>query len=101
MSEGVVDSTAAPVNNNLIRPKQVAPLPVGPGGNNPVKTQMNQTNTQITMLNAQASANTKYDPPVPQPVTAPVTKEGFTVEMMPSMLFVVGGLFIVYGLVAK
>jgi hypothetical protein len=101
MSENVADSTAAPVNNHLIRPRQVAPLPVGPGGNNPVKNQMNQTNTQITMLNAQASANTKYDPPVPQPVTKPVTKESFTVEMMPSMLFVVGGLFIVYGLVAK
>jgi hypothetical protein len=101
MSENVADSTAAPVNNHLIRPKQVAPLPVGPGGNNPVKNQMNQTNTQITMLNAQASANTKYDPPVPQPVTKQVTKENFTSEMMPQMLFVVGGLFIVYGLVAK
>jgi hypothetical protein len=101
MSENVADSTAAPVNNHLIRPKQVAPLPVGPGGNNPVKNQMNQTNTQITMLNAQASANTKYDPPVPQPVTQQVTKENFTVEMMPQMLFVIGGLFIVYGLVAK
>lgn len=101
MSETIVDSTAAPVNNNLIRPRQVAPLPVGPGGNNPVKAQMNQTNTLITMLNAQAAANTKYDPPVPQPVSASVTKEAFTVEMMPQMLFVIGGLFIVYGLVAK
>lgn len=101
MSNNVADSTSAPVNNHLIRPKQVAPLPVGPGGNNPVKSQMNQTNTQITMLNAQASANTKYDPPVPQPITKPVTKEGFTSEMFPQMLFVVGGLFIVYGLVAK
>jgi hypothetical protein len=100
MSSNLADS-AAPANTSLIKPKQVSPLPVGPGGKNPVKNQMNQTNTQITMLNAQAAANTKYDPPVPQPVTKPVTKETFTNEMMPQMLFVVGGLFIVYGLVAK
>jgi hypothetical protein len=101
MSNNVADSSSAPVNNHLIRPRQVSPLPVGPGGKNPVKNQMNQTNTQITMLNAQASANTKYDPPVPQPVTKQVTKETFTSENFPQMLFVVGGLFIVYGLVAK
>jgi hypothetical protein len=101
MSNNIVDSTVAPVNNHLIRPKQVSPLPIGPGGNNPVKNQMNQTNTQITMLQAQASANTKYDPPVPQPISKSVTKEGFTNEMFPQMLFVIGGLFIVYGLVAK
>ena len=101
MSNVVADSTAAPVNNHLIRPIQVSPLPVGPGGNNPVKNQMNQTNTQLTMLNAQAAANTTYDPPGPQPVTKAVTKEGFTNEMFPNMLFVVGSLFIVYGLVTK
>lgn len=101
MSNNVADSSSAPVNNHLIRPRQVSPLPVGPGGNNPVKNQMNQTNTQITMLNAQASANTKYDPPVPQPVTKQVTKETFTSDNFPQMLFVIGGLFIVYGLVAK
>jgi hypothetical protein len=97
----VADSTAAPVNNHLIRPRQVSPLPIGPGGNNPVKQQMNQTNTQLTMLNAQAAANTKYDPPVPKPITKAVTKEGFTVHQVPTMLFVIGGLFIVYGFVAK
>ena len=99
MSNNVVDSE--PASYNLIRPKQVSPLPIGPGGNNPVKNQMNQTNTQLTMLNAQAAANTKYDPPVPKPITKAITKEGFTVEKVPTMLFVVGGLFIVYGLVAK
>jgi hypothetical protein len=100
MSSNLADS-AAPTNTSLIRPKQVSPLAVGPGGNNPVKNQMNQTNTQITMLNAQAAANTKYDPPVPQPITKQVTKEAFTVDVMPQMLFVIGGLLIVYGLVAK
>jgi hypothetical protein len=88
-------------SHSLIRPRQVSPLPVGPGGKNPVKQQMNQTNTQLTMLSAQAAANTKYDPPVPQPVTKAVTKESFTVSDLPKMLYIVGSLFIVYGLVAK
>lgn len=88
-------------SHSLIRAHQVSPLPIGPGGNNPVKSQMNQTNTQLTMLNAQAAANTKYDPPVPQPVTKAVTKEAFTNQIVSPMIFVVGGLFIVYGLVAK
>ena len=88
-------------SHSLIRPRQVSPLPIGPGGKNPVKQQMNQTNTQLTMLNAQASANTKYDPPVPQPITKAVTKESFTNQGVHQMIFVVGGLFIVYGLVAK
>lgn len=88
-------------SNNLLRSRQVTPLPVGPGGNNPTKTQMNQTNTQLTMMSAQATANTKYDPPVPQPVSKQVTKETFTSDSLPNMLFVVGGLFIVYGIVAK
>jgi hypothetical protein len=97
MSDTVNDVTP----HSLIRPRQVSPLPVGPGGNNPVKQQMNQTNTQLTMLTAQAAANTKYDPPVPQPITKAVTKESFTVVEIPKVLFIIGSLFIVYGLVAK
>jgi hypothetical protein len=93
--------SAAPVSNHLIRSKQVTPLPIGPGGNNHVKNQMNQTNTKLTMLHAQATANTKYDPKVPQPITSPVTKEAFTTQMIPTTLFVVGGLIIVYSFVAK
>ena len=90
-------------SHNLIQSRQVSPLPVGPGGNNPVKRQMNQTNTQLAMLTAQATANTKYDPPVPQPVTKQVIKEHFQRSRVNSvnMIFVIGGLFIVYGLVAK
>ena len=95
----LADSAAS--SHSLIRPRQVSPLPIGPGGKNPVKQQMNQTNTQLTMLNAQASANTKYDPPVPQPITKAVVKESFTNQGVHQMIFVVGGLFIVYGLVAK
>jgi hypothetical protein len=101
MSNNIADSDSAPANHPLLKPRQVSPLPIGPGGKNPVKNQMNQTNIQLTMLNAQSAANTKFDPPVPKPVTKAVTKEGFTVEQVPTMLFVVGGLFIVYGLVTK
>ena len=92
--EGVAPSTS------LVRSQQVSPLPIGPGGSNPVKQQMNDTNTKLTMLSAQADANTKYDPPVPQPVTKQVIKENFTVNSA-NMLFVIGGLCIVYGLIAK
>ena len=93
--------SAAPVSNHLIRSKQVAPLPIGPGGNNQVKNQMNQTNTQLTMLHAQTTANTKYDPPVPKSISKPVIKETFTTHRIPNTLFVVGGLLIVYSFVAK
>jgi hypothetical protein len=53
------------------------------------------------MLTAQAAANTKYDPPVPQPITKQVTKEGFQIENSSNLLYVIGGLCIVYGLIAK
>jgi hypothetical protein len=100
MNGNIADS-AAPADNNLIRSRQVSPLPVGPGGNNPIKNQLNDTNTKLTMLTAQANANTKYDPATPKPITKQVIKEAFTNEQLPLMLFVVGGLLIVYGLVAK
>lgn len=102
MSSNLGDN-AAPADTSLIRSRQVSPLPVGPGGNNPTKLQMNDTNTRLTMLTAQASANTKYDPPVPQPITKQVTLERFCSGSSPvsSIIFVIGGLLIVYGLVAK
>ena len=74
MSSSLADS-AAPADTSLIRSRQVSPLPVGPGGKSPAKRQMNDTNTQLTMLMAQSAANTKYDPPVPQPITKQVTLE--------------------------
>ncbi len=89
------------MSDKLIRSKQVSPLPVGPGGGNPTKTALNDMNTQLTMMTAQATANTKYDPPVPQPVTTAVIKESFRNETISTTFFVVGGLFVVYGLVAK
>ena len=89
------------MSNNLLRSKQVSPLPPIPGGVNPTKTALNDMNTQLTMMTAQATANTKYDPPVPQPVSKAVIKENFSNGTISTTLFVVGGLFIVYGLVAK
>jgi len=50
--------SAAPANK-LIRSHQVSPLPVGPGGSNPTKQQLNNTNIQLTMLRAQATAKKK------------------------------------------
>ena len=89
------------MSNNLLRSKQVSPLPPIPGGVNTTKTALNDMNTTLTMMTAQATANTKYDPPVPQPVTKAVIKENFSNGTISTTLFVVGGLFIVYGLVAK
>ena len=88
-------------NTNLIRPHQVSPLPVGSGGQNQIKQQLNNTNIQLAMLKAQSVANTKYDPPVPKPVTSQVTLEAFCSTPAPLMISVIGGLFIVYGLIVK
>jgi hypothetical protein len=89
------------VNKTLIRSHQVTPLPIGPGGSNPTKQKLNDINVQLAMMKAQSIANTKYDPPVPVPITKAVTKEKFTTQSFPSVLFVVGSLLIVYGLVSK
>ncbi len=97
------NSEPKPADTNLLRSKQVIPLPVGSGGNNSVKNQMNQMNTQLHMMAAQSTANTKYDPPVPQPITKQVIKEAFSLNTntCSSTLFVIGGLLIVYGFVSK
>lgn len=95
-------SNVEPSDSNLLKRKQVSPLPVGPGGKNTIKTQLNQTNTQLTMMMAQATADTKYDPQTPKPVTSQVIIEKFTdSSSISKMLFVVGGLFLIFGFVAK
>jgi hypothetical protein len=94
-------NNVTPAEPYLRKSKQVTPLPIGPGGNNPIKHQMNQTNIQLTMLTAQANANAKYDPPVPQPITKPIIKEKFVNNVGFPTLLVIGGLLIVYGIVAK
>jgi hypothetical protein len=91
-------------DNYALQSKQVNPLPIGSGGGNTIKRQLNDLNTQLTMLKAQAIADTKYDPPVPTPLTRAVVVDGFcnirtgTIEYT---LFVIAGLCIVYGIIAK
>lgn len=87
----------------LLQRKQVVPLPIGPGGKNATKQQMNDTNTQLTMLSAQATANTAFDPPPPQPVSKQVVS-GFcsgSDTSIPESLFYIGLVLIVYGVLAK
>lgn len=104
MNTSLADS-AAPASNDVLRSKQVTPLPIGPGGSNPIKREMNDTNVRLTMMTAQATADTKYDPPVPKPVTKQVFKEAFcsssNSNFLPPAIFVIGGIMLVYGLVAK
>ena len=84
---------------------QVDPLPISSGGA-PTQTQkdMEKANITLTMMSAQANADSKFDPPPPQPLTPPVVKEGFcsTDPSDPSFwIFVVGVSFILYGIVSK
>lgn len=88
------------MSDKLLRSKQVSPLPVGSGGGNATKQALNDTNVQLTMMTAQSTANAKWDPTV-HPLTAAVIKENFTNDTLSTSLFVLGGLFIVYGFVAK
>jgi len=89
-------------NNDLIRSVQVQPLPIGSGGNNEVKNKLNSLNTSLTMYESQASANTRFDPPSPEPITTPSIKEQFTTTSSISVVIgSIGILCIVYGIVAK
>lgn len=88
--------------SSVIQPKQVTPLPIGPGGNNSIKIQMNDTNTQLAMMSAQINADKKFDPPVPKSVTKQVV-QGFCSDAndIPTILSIIGTICIVYGIVAK
>lgn len=89
-------------DKNLLHSQQVSPLPIGPGGNNSIKNQLNSLNTTLTMAEAQSRADTRFDPPVPEPITQASIKESFCTSSSTSTLLAsVGILFIVYGLVAK
>lgn len=90
-------------NVNVLKSKQVAPLPIGPGGKNAIKNQMNETNTQLSLLSAQATANTLYDPPVPKPVTKQLVQPfcSGSNDPIPSILIVIAGIMIVYGAISK
>lgn len=88
----------------LLKSTQVAPLPVGSGGGNTTKRELNQLNVQLTMLDSQAVADQKFDPPVPKPVTPSMIKEAFcssSPPTLPLVLSVTGVGMIVYGLFSK
>ena len=88
--------------NDLIRSQQVSPLPIGPGGNNAIKNQLNSLNTTLTMAEAQSRADTRFDPPVPQYMTNASIKESFcSTPTVSTLLASIGILCIVYGIVAK
>jgi hypothetical protein len=91
-------------NKNLLRSQQVAPLPIGPGGKDDTKNQLNNTNTNLTMMSAQSNANTKYDPDpsTTQPITKPNVSEPFcSSDSMINVIASIGLLCVVYGLIAK
>lgn len=83
--------------------QQVSALPIGSGGNNVTKQQLNQINTNLTMLSAQAVADQKYDPPSPVPIIPPSVKEGFRAPFVPQAsiyrgMMAIGVGCILYGL---
>lgn len=88
----------------LLKSAQVAPLPVGSGGSNTTKKEMNQINTQLAMLSVQATADQKFDPPAPQPITAAHIKEAFCSQSswdLPALLSFTGVGLILYGIFSK
>lgn len=87
--------------SNVITGNQIAPLPIGPGGNNSVKTQFNDLNASLTMMISQATENSKFDPPPPKPITKPLIVEKFSSHSIPSSFAVIGVLFFIYGLLRK
>lgn len=84
---------------------QVDPLPISSGGA-PTQTQkdMEKTNVTLSMISAQANADTKFDPPPPETLTAPAIQEAFssTDPSDPSFwILAVAVAFILYGIVSK
>uniref|UniRef100_A0A6C0KLY4 Uncharacterized protein n=1 Tax=viral metagenome TaxID=1070528 RepID=A0A6C0KLY4_9ZZZZ len=88
------------MQNNLSG-NQISPLPIGPGGNNSIKTQLNDLNAKLTMMSAQSVENAKFDPPAPKPATKPMIVEKFCSHSVPSTLAVVGILVFAYGIFSK
>jgi len=93
------------MDKHQIKSRQVSPLPIGSGGNNATKQQLNSINTNLTMMTSQAVVDTKYDPPVPQHITKPSTIENFqvshSIKSVGIMTAVLGSLIIIYSIVTK
>ena len=86
---------------------QVSALPIGSGGSNETKKQLNDIHTNLTMMSVQSVADQKYDPETPPPVKPSVIKEAFCSldPLSPSTLSpvvaVVGLSLVLYGLFSK
>jgi hypothetical protein len=82
---------------------QVAALPIGSGGSNATKKQLNDINVSLSMMTAQAMADQKYDPPPPIPVRAAMIKEAFCSmdpsQQVPFALAAIGAGLVIYGLI--
>ena len=67
---------------------------------------MNDNNTKLAMMTAQAKANTMFDPPAPKPLTAQVIQpfcDGASASHMPTVaewIAAVGVILIAYGILA-
>jgi hypothetical protein len=88
-----------------VQPQQVTSLPLGSGAGSPSKTAINNINSDLTMMNAQSGADSQFDPPPPPPTTQPTTVSTFcsgpSSPIDLRILMVVGGLLVVYGIIAK
>ena len=88
-----------------IQPQQVSALPIGSGGGSASKKDINDINTNLTMMNAQSGADSQFDPPPPPSTTKPTIVQHFCSgpesPIDSTILMVVGGLLIVYGVIAK
>jgi hypothetical protein len=88
----------------LLKSTQVTPLPVGSGGNNTTKQELNKINVQLAMLDSQAMADQKFDPPAPKPVVPSQIKEAFCSGSswdIPAILSATGVTLIIYGIFSK
>jgi hypothetical protein len=86
----------------------VTPLPIGSGGDSTTSQQMNEANYALTMMTAQSQADSKFDPIAPPPKRPLQQIERFcsgyrsnNMKMVSYALYGIGGLCIVYGVLAK
>jgi hypothetical protein len=84
-------------------PVAVSPLPAGSGGGNTTKEKMNDTNVQLSLLQADSCASAKFDSPVPRPIKQAQVIQNFCSksESVIDNCIVIGFLCIVYGLITK
>jgi len=92
-----------------LRTAPVTPLPIGSGGSSTTTQRMNDVNASLTMMSVQSGADSKYDPPVPKPLTSPQLVQAFCSgpsqlrysHNLPLYIGLLGGACIVYGIITK